>query len=242
MDVGCLAVSSWCQKNWQQDCGYGIGTTDPKICRNMTFWKKVPCPAGYQRCNGDFPGQCALRDLKCLDGSDQLEPLPSEGDCGEKLKCKPMQNPVGLAKTDEVCLDKKLVCDLHPQCQGGEDELREECNEVYLEKKIFTKDQTFICPNPYYNVLQPDGQTKKLFTHRAIRCNSDPECWGGEDEEGCNIVEATAQYVIRKLRHLMHASVNTKCIELSFSNACVSLGYRCSNRDKLDKEAVWERG
>ena len=85
---------------------------------------------------------------------------------------------------------------------GGEDELREECDQAYLEKKLFTKDQTFICPNPYlvYNVTLPDGQTKKLFTNRAIRCNADPECWGGEDEKGCNVVEAIAQYVIRKLQ------------------------------------------
>ena len=106
-----------------------------------------------------------------------------------------------MDKKDEVCLDKRLICDLHPQCQGGEDELREECNEVYLEKKILTKDQTFTCPNPYHTITMADGRTEKIFTLRAIRCNADPECWGGEDEEGCNIVEDTAQNVIRKLHY-----------------------------------------
>ena len=105
-----------------------------------------------------------------------------------------------MDETDTVCLDKKLVCNLHPQCRGVEDELWEECNQAYLEKKLFTKGQTFICPNPYYNVTLPDGQTKKLFTNRAIRCNADPECWGREDEKGCNVVEAIAQYVIHKLQ------------------------------------------
>merc|ERR1719220_134292 len=71
------------------------------------------------------------------------------------------------------------------------------------EKKIFTKDQNFICPSPYYNITLPDGRIKKLFTHRAIRCNGDPECWGGEDEKGCKIVETTAKYIIPVLVFLL---------------------------------------
>ena len=211
---GCLDILSWCQKKFLRHCGYGIVTTDPKICRNMTFWENVPCPIPWHRCNGDWPGQCASGDQKCLDGSDELELLPPSGldpsreesDCGEKFKCKARQALfIGsvleesftlVIRGDEVCLDEKLICDLHPQCQGGEDELM--CDESYLEKKIFTKDQTFICPNPYHELTLPDGQTKRLFTHRAIRCNANPECWGGEDEEGCNVIEAIAQYVIRK--------------------------------------------
>ena len=82
---------------------------------------------------------------------------------------------------------------------------------LFSEKKIFSNDQTFICPNPYYNIALPDGKTKKLFTHRAIRCDADPECWGGEDERGCNVVEAIAQYVIRKLL-LVDASIMRKLI------------------------------
>ena len=101
-----------------------------------------------------------------------------------------------MNKGDEVCLDNKLKCDLHPQCQGGEDELLEECNEAY--KKLFSKDQTFICPNPYHEVNLTNGEMKKIFTHRAVRCNANPECWGGEDEIGCDLAEAIERYVIRK--------------------------------------------
>merc|ERR1719264_685122 len=131
----------------------------------MTFWGNKTCGPGFRsRCNGDFPGQCAGAHVECLDGSDKLEPLQDEGDCGEKLKCKARQSLqvkisrfeiVSVNKGDEVCLDKKLKCDLHPQCQGGEDELLDECNEAY--KKLFSKDQTFICPNPYHEVTLQNG-------------------------------------------------------------------------------------
>ena len=205
--IGCLPIALWCQHWFQQDCGYGIVTTDPRICENVTFWEKISCPQYTYRCNGYFPGQCAGGNVSCYDGSDfYLEPLLDDGDCGERLKCQASLK-VQLSEEDlqalqvnttgMVCLDKALICDLYPQCMGGQDEL--ECEEVYLEKEIFTKDQTFPCPNPYYNITLPDGRIEKRFTHRAIRCNADPECWGGEDEKGCNVVEITAQYVIRKL-------------------------------------------
>ena len=152
----------WCQKSFQQDCGYGIVTTDPRICGNMAFWGNKTCALhsepGLKRCNGDFPGQCAghLRflslDLECSDGSDQLTPLQDVGDCGEKLKCRPRQSLQVqgeiVSVTDEVCLDDKLICDLHPQCRGGEDELRQECDEIYLRKKIFFKRSDLHLPKP----------------------------------------------------------------------------------------------
>ena len=207
--LGCLPLSSWCQtESSTKDCGYGIYSTDPRICQNMTFWKNKYCPESMHRCNGANPGQCGHAIfLPCSDGSDRVEPLPEIGHCGEKLKCHRRQNLtvrnsrgelVIVGKKDEVCLDKKLICDLHPQCQGGEDEDREECVQAYLDKGFFRQDETFICPYPFHEVTLLDGKTKKLYTHRAIRCNAKPECWGGEDEKGCNVIEAIAQYIIRK--------------------------------------------
>ena len=212
---GCLPFTLWCQKlKGTTDCGYGVLSTDPRICGNVTFWKNKPCREGLHRCNGKYPGQCGslydvwgLEPEPCSDGSDSLEPLPESGDCQERLKCHPRQTftvtnskgePVSVNETDEVCLDKKLICDFHPQCQGGEDEDPEECKQAYLDKGFFRQDETFICRYPFHEVTLPDGRTGKLCTHRAIRCNANPECWGGEDEMGCNVIEAIAQYVIRK--------------------------------------------
>ena len=158
------------------------------------------------RCNGANPGQCGNTLFPCWDGSDRIEPLPEIGHCGERVKCHPRQNLtvlnegelVTVSEKDEVCLDMKLKCDLHPQCQGGEDEDEDKCKQAYLDKGFFQRDETFICPYPFHEVTLPDGMVKKLKTHRAIRCNANPECWGGEDEKGCNVIEAIAQYVIRK--------------------------------------------
>ena len=59
----------------------------------MTFWQEMPCPCSeskcpegalVQICNGYFPGQCSDgKGNKCLDGSNQIEPLNDEGDCGK---------------------------------------------------------------------------------------------------------------------------------------------------------------
>ena len=114
-----------------------------------------------------------------------------------------------------VCFHSALKCDLYPQCEGGEDELREECEEEYVRKNIFTLEQTFKCSYPYHEFKVGGNQTKRLFTHRAIRCNGKPECWSGEDEEGCSTIDDISQYTIRELMMYQCESQSSDCLQTS---------------------------
>ena len=48
----------------------------------------------------------------------------------------------------QVCLHPELVCDGHPQCDGGEDEHLELCLGSYLKSGIVDEYATVICTSP----------------------------------------------------------------------------------------------
>ena len=99
-----------------------------------------------------------------------------------------------IEKGDDICIGPKSRCDLHPQCIGGEDE--DGCYEEYLMNGLVTPSQTFVCPSPYHKIVKTNGDKAKLFTKRAVPCDANKECPGGEDED-CDI-DILVEILIRK--------------------------------------------
>ena len=56
------------------------------------------------------------------------------------LDCVACENPdyYGCPSSD-TCLHPSLVCDGHPQCQGGEDENLDQCLDKYIKNKVIQK-------------------------------------------------------------------------------------------------------
>ena len=75
----------------------------------------------------------------------------------------------------QVCLHPELLCDGHPQCDGGEDELLELCLGSYLKSGIVDEYATAICTSPMYSNM-------KMV---ATACDGISQCAGNLDEAGC---------------------------------------------------------
>ena len=57
----CIILSGWCIDNYSSECpvlGEGIRTSDPTLCANISFWRKLSCGEGYVRCQAGNSGQC----------------------------------------------------------------------------------------------------------------------------------------------------------------------------------------
>ena len=76
----------------------------------------------------------------------------------------------GLFVGRKICLEEKYRCDNFVQCQDGKDE--EGCEKTYSEKRIFQKDQSFVCKSPFLEIKNEQNETGKFFPLRAIRCGS----------------------------------------------------------------------
>ena len=70
---------------------------------------------------------------------------------------------------------------MHPQCLYGEDE--EHCEEEYKKKGLISKDATFPCFSPHYH--PNSSSTKVAVKILGVRCDGEPTCHNGLDEEGC---------------------------------------------------------
>ena len=68
----------------------------------------------------------------------------------------------------KVCLGKRFQCDNYVQCEDARDE--QGCEEEYLRKKIFTRNDRFVCPSPFLDTKTEENETGKFFPMRAIRC------------------------------------------------------------------------
>ena len=96
-------------------------------------------------------------------------------------------------ETDIICIEKNSTsrCNLHPQCDQGEDEMK--CEAEYLRKGIFQPTETFKCDFPSYTF-----GNWTIKTHRGIRCDGKATCPNGEDEKDCKILAKTIKYILRK--------------------------------------------
>ena len=99
-----------------------------------------------------------------MDGSSEIK-LAEDGDCGEKLKCTARGGKLAGKK---ICLEEKFQCDNYLQCKDAADE--HNCEEEYMVKGIFTRNQKFICKSPFLETRTEDGTTSKFFPMRASRC------------------------------------------------------------------------
>jgi hypothetical protein len=77
-----------------------------------------------------------------------------------------------------VCLDPVLRCDMHPQCDKGEDE--ENCYVEYRRRGYLDSSATMKCKSPHHN----SGNT--TVTIWAAPCDGREECFQGRDERGCD--------------------------------------------------------
>jgi hypothetical protein len=73
----------------------------------------------------------------------------------------------------------ETICDLHPTCDDGEDEL--DCEKKYKEKRVFDSTKTFPCISPMYAT-----SGRGNVTILSAPCDGRPECWEGLDEWGCD--------------------------------------------------------
>ena len=147
----------------------GLTTNDARLCSNFTFWSQISCDEGRHRCSGDRSGQCAYRDGDCEDSSDTYVPSNSS-DCA--VRCE--------VKNVTKCLTSGTRCDLHPSCDGGEDE--EDCEALYRQRGLISESALYSCQSPHYN----DGGHTSNVSILSTRCNNVPECYLGEDELNCH--------------------------------------------------------
>ena len=63
----------------------------------------------------------------------------------------------------KICLGKRFRCDNYVQCEDARDE--DNCEEEYLNRGIFTRNDRFLCGSPYLETT-----AAQFFPMRAIRC------------------------------------------------------------------------
>ena len=100
-----------------------------------------------------------------MDGSSEIKEGQGEG-CGEKLMCTARDGKLAGKK---ICVPEKFRCDNILQCLNAEDE--ENCEEEYRLKKIFTRNDRYLCKSPYLETRTEENKAGKFFPMRAIRCN-----------------------------------------------------------------------
>ena len=97
---------------------------------------------------------------------DKYYDRPSNGHCeseDDKI-CTPRN---GKWKGHKICLAKKFQCDNHVQCEDGSDE--DNCETVYLEKKLLSKDEDYVCKSPFLVTRNSRNESGKFFPIRAVR-------------------------------------------------------------------------
>ena len=173
---GCLPREHWCATERLGTPIYcdqlgGFTPNTPELCSNYTFWSQHPCPEEYPRCTGSRSGQCSRG--KCDDKSDIYHPVNSSECAEDSEKC--------LKDGVSVCLDLTLRCDMHPQCDEGEDE--KDCSDAYVTKGMISQSATYSCQSPHHN----DDSITPTVKILATRCDGREECFRGEDEADCDI-------------------------------------------------------
>ena len=106
------------------------------------------------------------------DKSHDILPLPKNGSC-------PPTYFFCLVNKIESCLAPFLQCDIHPNCDSGEDE--KNCKFVYRRKSLTKPSGTRTCHHLHYG---PGNKINKPEVEiLALSCDGgQPECAGGVDE------------------------------------------------------------
>ena len=196
----CISLWNWCSVFTTPCPALGPNRTinDDQLCGNFSFWTDLECPGGHTRCSGWNSGECVWGVHAC-DGSDQS--LPSQVCCIDGSNyyppvenCSTLTCMVNYTQCDSIgdflecnqeeysemkCLSESSICDTHPQCSEGEDEMN--CEEEYRRKGYIKDAAIFPCQSPHHN---QDSSTPTVFIW-AVRCDGFSECWKGEDEAGC---------------------------------------------------------
>ena len=176
LETSCLDYGMWCNAEYTFICTELEGKTptgktfDPILCANQSFWEGRVCDEDNEdeewRCTGENPGQCwRLGSNKCTDGSSEIKLADEEEGCQDDLKCTARD---GRWAGMKICLTEKFLCDNHIQCQDGVDE--EGCEQQYLKKGIFRRDERYICKVPFLVISSEDNKKGKFFPKRAVRC------------------------------------------------------------------------
>lgn len=131
---------------------------------------------GIIQCNGEEDEASCGRDANVSDSKtcdvdakrenghkcNKFYKQPSGGQCDEMLKCIARD---GRFKGFEVCVPSEFICDNSLQCQGGEDE--HDCDEQYLEKKIFRMEEDVICTSRNLTLTINGTTTGHFFPYRG---------------------------------------------------------------------------
>ena len=182
----CLPYSRWCNNKYVMPCTELGGRTSVHwdVCNNATWWTGKTCRYRDEeavRCSSYNSGQChyphtsySRLSRECKDGSHNITP---EGPAcsSDSVRCQ--------KDGENVCLDPHLQCDLHPNCDGGEDEMN--CKDDYKKKKLTKRRGTMRCYAPHYG---PNNRINKSAVEMyAVACDGEkPECWEDADEAECN--------------------------------------------------------
>ena len=173
---GCLHRGDWRRSDYTSTCDElgGLPANIPELCTNFTFWSQHPCPEDWYRCDGANSGQCGGggNGRKCEDKSDIYHPGNSSACELDSVRCN--------KKGEMVCLDLSLKCDMHPQCDEGEDE--KDCSDTYVTRGLISPSATYRCQSPHHN----DNSDTPTVTNWASRCDGREECFLGEDEADCD--------------------------------------------------------
>ena len=152
--------------------GGGCGEKLMCTAQQHTKWDGLDvCIDEQYKCDGVFHCQRGEDEIDCSQeatkwcGSDmncdkhykQLE----GGICGEeKLMCTAR---AGRWAGWRICLSEKFQCDNFVQCEDARDE--DNCEEEYLNRGIFTRNDRFLCKSPFLNI----SNGKQWFPMRGIR-------------------------------------------------------------------------
>ena len=191
LEDDCMRYDEWCTELTVLKCSELGGRTSvhKEVCSNNTHWMNLPCTAldksmyTYEgkRCNSEYSGQCYYPDRDndewwlrktCRDGSHDISAMSKNGSC---------PSTYFLCQVDgkESCISHHLLCDMHPQCDCGEDE--KDCKDVYKAKRLTKPSGTRICHHVHYG---PNNVINKPEVEiYALSCDGgEPECAGGVDE------------------------------------------------------------
>ena len=156
-EQGCLSLQDWCSFSNVHKCNNEGGhSMDLSICSNVTLWGAVSCEEGKRRCEGRYMGQCVKEQL-WGDGKPDCSDMSDEGHNLSRIIVKNNDNEFVLLRN----IHYRQLLD---SAKATKEVTREECTGI---------------------VCHREGSKGEVCLDERLRCDGSPNCWGGEDEEGC---------------------------------------------------------